>query len=128
MRSPPQADARLPSKDVADAETQVATTLRAMDWLNDNAGSVTAAATVVYALVTLFLAFEARAARRAATKAAAQADAALREERELNVLPYLAAVRTASWQPDGSLGLQIAALNVTDHPALRVTVKLLHGS
>lgn len=98
-----------------------------MDWLNDNAGSVTAAATVVYALVTLFLAFEARAARRAATKAAARADAALREERELNVMPYLAAVRTASWQPDGSLGLQIAAMNVTDHPALRVTVKLLHG-
>lgn len=88
---------------------------------------MTAVATVVYAVVTLLLAWEARAARRGAAAAADRADAALREERELSVMPYLAAEVTPQWQQDGSLGLQIAAVNVSRQPALRVTIELLHG-
>jgi hypothetical protein len=98
-----------------------------IDWLNANAGAVTAAATTIYAIVTLFLAREARRARIGAAAASHKAEAALREERELNVMPYLATEMIASWQPDGSLDLQIGAVNYSEHPALRVTVKLLHG-
>ena len=98
-----------------------------IEWLNANAGAVTAVATAVYAVVTLVLAWEARQARRGAVVAAERADAAVREERELSVLPYLAAELSATWQRDGSLALEIAAVNVSGHPALRVTVELLNG-
>jgi hypothetical protein len=46
-----------------------------IDWLNANAGAVTAAATVVYAVVTLLLLFEARRERQ------------LRDEAALNLAP-----------------------------------------
>jgi len=98
-----------------------------IEWLNTNSGAVIAVATVIYAVVTLVLALEARRARKVAEAAASSAAAAIREERELSVMPYLAAELTVSGKPDGNLDVQIAAVNLSSHPALRVTVRLLHG-
>jgi hypothetical protein len=74
-----------------------------------------------------------RAARRQADAASAAASEArnanleIRIERELSVLPVLSAVAQQTWHGDGTLGLEITAVNWSAHPALRVSVQLLVG-
>lgn len=101
------------------------------------AATAQALTAAIIVLLTLQLSRTAQAALKAAQReaeaaatAAEQARVAnheLRVERELNVMPLLTVGMTHSWQPDGSLGLQIDVENVSSHPALRVTTILLRG-
>ena len=63
----------------------------------------------VSAFVALGAARAQAAAAGEAVGAANRSNLELRVERELSVLPVLSAELAATWHPDGSLGLEIAA-------------------
>lgn len=107
------------------------------DRISALAGVAQAASAVAIGVLTVVLAWigyaalgAARTEAQAAQEGVAEArrsTAALRDERELSVMPFLSTAASVHMGPTHEFALSLTAYNHSSHPALQVSITLFHG-